>query len=67
MRKKMKIEVEIETKKSFYRLNSGGWRKCHFWRYYKRREAQGSCWLIWRLLFGYFDIECYAWNKEERE
>lgn len=60
------MKIEITTKKLFYRLNSGKWRKYYLWRYYKRSEAQGSCWLIWRILFSFFDVECYALNNKPR-
>lgn len=56
----MKLKAEITTNKSFYRLNSGRWRKYYFLRYFKRREAKGECWLIWRIVLAFFDIECYA-------
>lgn len=61
----MKAKIEIETKKSFYRIYSGKWRKYHLWRYYKRREAQGACWLIWCIRFWFFDIACYALHNQE--
>jgi len=60
------MKIEITTKKSFYRITSGWWG-FHLWRYYKRSEAKGKCWLIWCILLGLFDIECYALNNPQSE
>ena len=60
----MKIKIEIRTKNSFYRIVSGKWG-FHLWRYFKRHEAQSQCWLIWRVLLGLIDIECYALQDGE--
>lgn len=69
----MKFKVEITTKKSFYRItstklfNKYGIR-FHLWRYFKRKEARGDCWLIWRILLGgSFSMECYALNNKPLE
>ena len=58
------MKIEITTEKSFYRLHTGGWRKYYLWRYYKRREAQGACWLIWSIIFAFFRLDCYALNNK---
>jgi hypothetical protein len=59
------MKAEITTKKSFYRIVSKRKWDFHFWRYYKRSETKGCCWLIWRILLGWVDIECYALNNRK--
>ncbi len=58
------MKIEITTKKSFYRLHScKKWRSFYLWRYFKRKQARGQCWLIWSGIFGLFRISCYALNN----
>jgi len=61
----MRTKIEIETRKTFYRIHINRiWARYHLWRYYKRNEAQGHCWLIWSVNLGFINIDCYALNNK---
>ena len=58
----------FHTTKSAYRVTlCNKWNKYKFWRYYKRKNARGRCWLLWSITIAWLEVECYAMNRKEKK